>query len=77
MRKQISEKSILVILYLLGLILITFFASCSKEVSTQIVEKNIELSIDTRLPKDNNGYSVFNLYSTQTQNIHTISEVLE
>jgi hypothetical protein len=73
MRKQISEKSVLVILYLLGLILITFFSSCSKEVSAQMVEKNIELSIDTRLPKDNNGYSVFNLYSTQTQNIHTIS----
>ena len=73
MRKQISEKSVLIILYLLGLILITFFSSCSKEVSAQMVEKNIELSIDTRLPKDNNGYSVFNLYSTQTQNIHTIS----
>jgi hypothetical protein len=73
MRKQISEKSVLVILYLLGLILITFFSSCSKEVSAQMVEKNIELSIDARLPKDSNGYSVFNLYSTQTQNIHTIS----
>jgi len=33
----------------------------------------IELNIDTRLPKDGNGYSVFNLYSQQTQNIHTIS----
>jgi len=73
MRKQISEKSVLVILYLLGLILITFFSSCGKEVSAQLIQKNIELSIDTRLPKDQNGYSVFNLYSTQTQNIHTIS----
>jgi hypothetical protein len=73
MRKQISEKSILVILYLLGLILITFFSSCSKEVSTQVIEKNIEMSIDTRLPKDSNGYSIFKMYSTQTQNIHTIS----
>ena len=31
------------------------------------------MNIDTRLPKDQNGYSVFNLYSQQTQNIHTIS----
>jgi hypothetical protein len=69
MKKQISEKSILMILYLLGLVLMTFFSSCSKDV----FRKNIELSIDTRLPKDQNGYSIFNLYSTQTQNIHTIS----
>jgi len=69
MKKQISEKSILMVLYLLGLILMTFFSACSKDV----FRKNVELSIDTRLPKDSNGYSVFNLYSTQTQNIHTIS----
>ena len=35
--------------------------------------KNIELNIDTRLPKDANGYSYFTMYSTETQNIHTIS----
>jgi hypothetical protein len=69
MKKQISEKWILITLYLLGLLCITFFSSCSKDV----FRKNIELSIDTRLPKDANGYSIFNLYSTQTQNIHTIS----
>ena len=57
------------IVYLLGLILLTFFSSCSKDV----FNKQIELNIDTRLPKDNNGYSVFTLYSTQSQNIHTIS----
>lgn len=73
MKAKISEKSVLIILYLLGLILITFLPACNKEVSAQMVQKNIELSIDTRLPKDSNGYSVFNLYSTQTQNIHTIS----
>ena len=69
MRKQITEKSVLMIVYLLGLILLTFFSSCSKDV----FNKQIELNIDTRLPKDNNGYSVFTLYSTQSQNIHTIS----
>jgi hypothetical protein len=31
------------------------------------------MSIDTRLPKDVNGYSYFKLYSTESQNIHTIS----
>ena len=72
MKKQISEKSILIIVYLLGLILITFFSSCSKEGFLQ-PNRNIEISIDTRLPKDSNGYSVFKLYSTETQNIHTVS----
>ena len=44
-------------------------SACSKDV----LNKKVELNIDTRVPKDQNGYSVFNLYSTQTQNIHTIS----
>jgi len=69
MKKQILEKWVLITLYLLGLLCITFFSSCSKD----ILRRNTELSIDTRLPKDQNGYSIFNLYSTQTQNIHTIS----
>jgi hypothetical protein len=69
MKKQISEKWVLIVLYLLGLLCITFFSSCNKD----DFGGRIELNIDTRLPKDNNGYSVFNLYSTQTQNIHRIS----
>ena len=66
------KKVILVILYLLGLVLITFLPACNKDGFLE-PKRNIELSIDTRLPKDSNGYSVFNLYSTETQNIHTIS----
>lgn len=69
MKKQISEKWVLIVLYLLGLLCITFFSSCNKD----DFGGRIELNIDTRLPKDQNGYSVFNLYSQQTQNIHTIS----
>jgi hypothetical protein len=69
MKIQLSEKSVLMILYVLGLICLTFFSSCNKDDFGGV----IELNIDTRLPKDQNGYSVFNLYSTQTQNIHTIS----
>ena len=53
--------------------LVILLCSCQKEINNIIGKKDIELSIDARLPKDNNGYSVFTLYSTQTQNIHTIS----
>lgn len=48
------------------------FTGCTKEGFLQ-PNRNIEMSIDTRLPKDVNGYSVFNLYSETTQNIHRIS----
>ena len=51
---------------------IVVFASCTKD--DIVVPKDvIEMSIDTRLPKDVNGYSYFKLYSSETQNIHTIS----
>jgi hypothetical protein len=72
MKRKISEKSILMIIYFLVLMCIILFSSCNKEGFLQ-PNRNIEMSIDTRLPKDSNGYSIFNLYSTQTQNIHTIS----
>lgn len=54
------------------LALIITFASCTKD-DIVIPKENVEMSIDTRLPKDVNGYSYFKLYSTETQNIHTIS----
>ena len=51
---------------------IVVFASCTKD--EVVVPKDvIEMSIDTRLPKDVNGYSYFKLYSSETQNIHRIS----
>ena len=57
------------------LILLAFiivFASCSKD--DIVVPKDVvEMNIDTRLPKDVNGYSYFKLYSSETQNIHRIS----
>lgn len=71
--KTYIRKIIIVLVYIFGLILLTFFPACNKDVSNKPVEKNIELSIDTRLPKDSNGYSIFKLYSSQTQNIQTIS----
>jgi len=48
------------------------FASCTKD---EVVVPNdiVEMNIDTRLPKDVNGYSYFKLYSAETQNIHRIS----
>jgi hypothetical protein len=69
MKIKLSEKSILLVLYILGLLCVTFFSACNKDEFGGVTE----LSIDTRLPKDVNGYSVFNLYSQQTQNIHTVS----
>jgi hypothetical protein len=57
---------------LLVLAFIVVFASCTKD-EIVIPKDVIEMSIDTRLPKDVNGYSYFKLYSTESQNIHTIS----
>ncbi len=57
---------------LLILAFIIVFASCTKD--DVIVPKDVvEMNIDTRLPKDVNGYSYFKLYSSETQNIHRIS----
>ena len=67
-----ARISFILFLCILALLLATTLIGCSKEGFLQ-PNKNIEMSIDTRLPKDSNGYSIFNLYSTQTQNIHTIS----
>lgn len=68
---KISDKTKIFIVYLSLISILLSLSSCSKD--GLFSNKNIELSIDTRLPKDANGYSVFNLYSTETQNIHTIS----
>ena len=54
---------------LIGLLILT---GCNKDSFLQ-PKRNIEMTIDSRLPKDQNGYSVFSLYSTETQNIHTIT----
>jgi len=69
---RISDKTKIMIMYLTLIFTIISLSSCTKEGFLQ-PNRNIEMSIDTRLPKDSNGYSIFNLYSTQTQNIHTIS----
>jgi len=67
-----ARISFILILCIFVLLLATTFVGCTKDSFLQ-PKRDIELSIDTRLPKDSNGYSVFNLYSIQTQNIHTIS----
>ena len=69
---RISDKTKIMIVYLTLIFTIISLSSCTKEGFLQ-PNKNIEMSIDTRLPKDSNGYSVFKLYSTETQNIHTIT----
>jgi hypothetical protein len=57
---------------LLVLAFIVLFASCTKD-DIFAPKENVEMSIDTRLPKDVNGYSYFTLYSKESQNIHRIS----
>ena len=57
---------------LLILAFIVVFTSCTKD-DIFNPKENVEMSIDVRLPKDVNGYSYFKLYSSETQNIHTIS----
>jgi hypothetical protein len=67
------QKHFTILMLIIVFLGILVLSSCQKEIDNIVGKKNIELNIDTRLPKDVNGYSVFNLYSTQTQNIHTIS----
>jgi hypothetical protein len=67
-----ARISFIIILCIFALLIIAGLTGCSKEGFLQ-PNRNVEMSIDSKLPKDENGYSVFNLYSTQTQNIHTIS----
>ena len=62
------------------IILISTLLGCTKEgdgnwqyAGFLMPNPKIEMSIDSRLPKDTNGYSYFKLYSSETQNIHTIS----
>ena len=67
-----ARISFILFLCILALLLATSFVGCSKEGFLQ-PKRDIEMSIDSKLPKDQNGYSVFSLYSTETQNIHTIT----
>jgi hypothetical protein len=67
-----ARISFILVLCIFALLLATTLIGCSKEGFLQ-PNRNIEMSIDTRLPKDSNGYSYFKLYSSETQNIHTIS----
>jgi hypothetical protein len=69
---RISDKTKIMIVYLTLIFTIISLSSCTKEGFLQ-PNRNIEMSIDTRLPKDSNGYFYFKLYSSETQNIHTIS----
>jgi hypothetical protein len=61
-----ARISFILFLCIFALLMIAGLMGCSKD-------GFIEMSIDSKLPKDQNGYSVFQLYSTETQNIHTIT----
>ena len=70
--KKDLKLSALLALCILFALLAAGLMGCSKEGFLQ-PKRDIEMSIDSKLPKDQNGYSVFSLYSTETQNIHTIT----
>ena len=70
-KKDLKLSALLALCTLFALIAAGLMG-CSKEGFLQ-PNRNIEMTIDSKLPKDQNGYSVFSLYSTETQNIHTIS----
>ena len=61
-----------VMLFIVIILWMILVSSCTKDGFLQ-PKRNIEMTIDSKLPKDQNGYSVFQLYATETQNIHTIS----
>lgn len=54
-------------------IILLVLTGCSKEVEIPKPTPKLSLVLDTHLPKDNNGYSVFSLYNPDGQNIHRIS----
>jgi len=84
-----ARISFILVLCIFALLLATAFVGCSKEdnyntgvdirrsvtkrVWVSLPKPNIELNLDSRLKKDPNGYSVFNLYSIDKQNFHRIS----
>jgi len=70
--KNDMKLSVLLALCILFALMAAGLMGCSKEGFLQ-PDRNIEMSIDSKLPKDSNGYSVFKLYSNDRQNIHTIS----
>jgi len=70
--KKDLKLSALLALCILFALMAAGLMGCTKDGFLQ-PKRDIEMSIDSKLPKDQNGYSVFSLYSTETQNIHTIT----
>ena len=58
---------------ILIVILAIVLSSCVDGNLFDLNHKDIQLSINPKLPKDSNGYYYFELYSTQLQNIHTVT----
>jgi hypothetical protein len=69
---QNKDTNKLLLIYILLIAIFCLLVSCSKD-GFLSSKKNIELSIDSKLPKDQNGYSIYTLYNKDVQNIHTIS----
>ena len=68
-----ARISFILFLCILGLLLATAFVGCSKEIPNVVHKPVLSLSIDVLLPTDSNGYSYYELYNANGQNIHTIT----
>jgi hypothetical protein len=68
-----ARISFILVLCIFALLLATAFVGCSKEIPKVVYKPVLSLSIDVLLPTDSNGYSYYELYNPNGQNIHTIS----
>ena len=68
-----ARISFILFLCILALLLATAFVGCSKQTPNIVHKPVLSLSIDVLLPTDSNGYSYYELYNPNGQNIHTIT----
>ena len=68
-----ARISFILILCIFALLLATAFVGCSKEMPNVVHKPVLSLSIDMLLPTDSSGYSYYELYNPNGQNIHTIT----
>ena len=68
-----ARISFILVLCIFALLLATTLIGCSKEIPKVVHTPVLSLSIDMLLPTDSNGYSYYELYNPNGQNIHTIT----
>ena len=71
--KKDLKLSVLLALCILFALMAAGLMGCNKETPKVVYKPVLSLSIDMLLPTDSNGYSYYELYNPNGQNIHTIS----